>query len=379
MLYIERVSKTFSGASRKRGGAPQADVAAVNDVSLEVKEGQLFTLLGPSGCGKTTTLRMIAGLERPDAGVVRVADRVFYDSVDRVNVAPNKRGLGMVFQSYAIWPHMSVFKNVAFPLTGQRRGKRPSTAEIRRRVETALETVRLGGLGDRPATDLSGGQQQRLALARALVTEPKILLLDEPLSNLDAKLREAMRLELKRIQRDLGITTVYVTHDQVEALAMSSVIAVMNGGKVAQLGHPRDIYNHPQSRFVADFIGSSNFLDATVVSSGGGESGDEVALDISCGRLTLRSEAGVRAGDAATVAIRPEHLEITEADPKRPTKSNTFTGTVVTRAFLGEAVDHDVRVGDQSLRARCNPDVSLPAGTEVDVHLPERWISLIPQ
>src|SRR3954466_7652922 len=239
-------------------------IRAAHDVSFDVPPGKLFTLLGPSGCGKTTTLRSIAGLERPQAGEIRVGDEVIYSSAGRIFVPPNQRGLGMVFQSYAIWPHMTVYENAAFPLRVGRRRKF-SRREIDERVNRVLATVDLAELAQREATKLSGGQQQRLALARALVMEPRLLLLDEPLSNLDAKLRERMRFELKRIQRELGLTTIYVTHDQSEALALSHEIAVMNEGQIVQIGSPRDIYERPRTTFVADFIGSTNCLDGIAV------------------------------------------------------------------------------------------------------------------
>src|SRR5438445_6519975 len=237
-------------------------VRAAQDVTFTVPEGKLFTLLGPSGCGKTTTLRSIAGLERRPVGEIAVNDRVVYSSSKGIFVVPNRRGFGMVFQSYAIWPHMTVFQNAAFPLEV---GEKPKTRqEIRDKVMRVLAAVQLDHLAEREATKLSGGQQQRLALARALVMEPALLLLDEPLSNLDAKLREDMRFELKRLQRELGITCIYVTHDQVEALAMSNEVAVMRDGKVEQVGRPRDIYEAPKTRFVADFIGTSNFIEGVV-------------------------------------------------------------------------------------------------------------------
>src|SRR5438067_7033773 len=241
-------------------------VRAVQNVSFEVPEGKLFTLLGPSGCGKTTTLRSIAGLEKPTAGEIEVGARVVYSSDRGIFVAPNKRNFGMVFQSYAIWPHMNVFQNVAFPLEVRKLGKR----DIREKVMRVLQAVQLDHLVDREATKLSGGQQQRLALARALVVEPQLLLLDEPLSNLDAKLRDRMRTELKRLQRELNLTTIYVTHDQSEALALSHEIAVMNEGRVVQIGTPREIYETPKNQFVADFVGSTNFIGGTVTSVDGG-------------------------------------------------------------------------------------------------------------
>ena len=238
-------------------------VKAAQDVSFEVPQGKLFTLLGPSGCGKTTTLRSIAGLERPVSGEIEVDGAPVYSSTRHVLVPPNRRNFGMVFQSYAIWPHMNVLENAAFPLRVGR--ARLSRKEIQDKVMRVLAAVGLDHLAAREATRLSGGQQQRLALARALVMEPRLLLLDEPLSNLDAKLRERMRFELKRIQRELGLTTVYVTHDQSEALALSHEIAVMNEGRIVQIGSPRDIYERPASKFVADFIGSTNFLDARIL------------------------------------------------------------------------------------------------------------------
>src|SRR3954466_13647357 len=233
-------------------------IRAAHDVSFDVPPGKLFTLLGPSGCGKTTTLRSIAGLERPQAGEIKVGDELIYSAARRIFVPPNQRGLGMVFQSYAIWPHMTVYENAAFPLRVGRR--KHSRRQIDERVNRALATVDLAEMAQREATKLSGGQQQRLALARALVREPRLLLLDEPLSNLDARLRDRMRIELKRLQRELRIPAVYVTHDQVEALAMSNRVAVFDHGKIVQLGAPREVYERPASGFVADFIGAANLL-----------------------------------------------------------------------------------------------------------------------
>src|SRR3990172_3673657 len=238
-------------------------VKAAQDVSFDVAEGKLFTLLGPGGCGKTTPLRSIAGLEKPRAGEISVGGRVVCASRKGTFVTPNKRNFGMVFQSYAIWPHMNVFQNAAFPLEV---GKtRMSRQKIEEKVMRVLATVALDHLADREATKLSGGQQQRLALARALTMEPELLLLDEPLSNLDAKLRERMRFELKRLQAELGVTSAYVTHDQNEALGMSHPIAVMNQGQIVQMGSPREIYERPASRFVADFVGSTNFVSGQVL------------------------------------------------------------------------------------------------------------------
>jgi iron(III) transport system ATP-binding protein len=368
MLRVEGLVKTFGGARGERLGR----VRAVDDISIDVEEGELFTLLGPSGCGKTTTLRCIAGLETPDQGEIALKDRLLFSSEKRVRVPANERGLGMVFQSYAIWPHMDVFKNVAFPLRVLPRRQRLSKPQLRERVERALAVVQLGHLASRQATDLSGGQQQRLALARALVMEPPLLLLDEPLSNLDAKLREEMRFELKRLQRELGITGLYVTHDQVEALAMSNRVAVMRDGKIEQVGHPRDVYEQPSSRFVADFIGTSNFIEGVVQSRDHGA----YAVHTPDGDLHVRSDADFPVGANVVVAARPEHIEISQG--ANGTAPNRWRGRVEARAFLGESVDHVISVGSREIRARCNPKVSIPAPTEVVVTFHEEAFSLIP-
>jgi iron(III) transport system ATP-binding protein len=381
MLVIDHLVKSFPAEKHSRrmraaGQEAPTKVLAVNDVSFEVKEGELFTLLGPSGCGKTTTLRAVAGLDAPDSGRIAVGDRVLFenDGSGRATTVPaNQRGLGMVFQSYAIWPHMTVFDNVAFPLQVRSRKTRPSNAEIRERVERVLTTMELVQLADRQATKLSGGQQQRLALARALVIEPPLLLLDEPLSNLDAKLRESLRYELKRLQRELGITSIYVTHDQIEALALSTKIAVMNAGQVVQLGKPREIYENPNNKFVAEFIGTSNFLNGKVSS----RSGDRYDIATVGGALSMTSQADLATGDEVVVSIRPEALTL-DVDGARAGHPNVWQGKVQTRAFLGDAVDHIVTVGEQELRARGNPSVSVEPGTEVQVHLDPSKLSLVP-
>jgi iron(III) transport system ATP-binding protein len=379
VLHVENLVKTFDGERRRRGrtsAGTQDRVFAVNDISFEVAEGELFTLLGPSGCGKTTTLRSIAGLERPDSGRIEVGGRTLFAGPGRgkqVNVPANERGLGMVFQSYAIWPHMSVFDNVAFPLQVRGRGKRPGRKEISERVLRVLATMELADLADRQATKLSGGQQQRLALARALIIEPPLLLLDEPLSNLDAKLRESLRYELKRLQRELGITSVYVTHDQTEALVLSTSVAVMRNGNVVQLGRPREIYENPNCKFVAEFIGTSNFISGVVVA----KDGDRYTVKTDDGQLVLDSTANVAAGDEVVVSIRPEAVEVAESS-RSSEVPNEWTGTVVTRAFLGEAVDHVVSVGRHEIRARGNPAVSIAAGTEVFLRLDPSKLALVP-
>src|SRR5487761_2605123 len=255
---------TVRGLTKIYANRFDAQAGGVRDVAFELPTGTFFTLLGPSGCGKTTTLRCVAGLERPDSGFVAVEDRVLFDSAHGVAVPMNQRGIGMVFQSYAIWPHMTVFENIAFPLRVAKQ-RRYDREEIRSLVDRALSTVGLAGYGDRPATRLSGGQQHRVALARAIVHRPQLLLLDEPLSNLDASLREEMRVELRRLQQQIGVTAIYVTHDQAEALAMSDLVAVMEHGRIVQLGEPRAIYFRPANEFVASFIGAANLLDGTAI------------------------------------------------------------------------------------------------------------------
>jgi iron(III) transport system ATP-binding protein len=345
-------------------------VKAAQDVSFTVAQGHLFTLLGPSGCGKTTTLRSIAGLERPRAGEISVNGRVVYSSSKGVFVAPNRRGFGMVFQSYAIWPHMNVFQNTAFPLeVGDRRYSRK---EISDNVMRVLTAVQLDHLAEREATKLSGGQQQRLALARALVMEPALLLLDEPLSNLDAKLREKMRFELKRLQRELKITTVYVTHDQSEALALSHQIAVMSQGRIQQIGKPRDIYEHPLNQFVADFVGTTNFIEGTVLGRDSTENGCYV-MRTEIGDIQVAAVEALRLDERVVLSVRPEDVELTEA---RPEGGNVWQGRVDQKVFLGEALDFQVKVGTRTLLSRRHPTLRTPVGDPIFVQLnPEKCVA----
>ena len=333
---------------RKSFGA----VTAVDGVVFEVEEGDVFTLLGPSGCGKTTTLRCIAGLESPDAGEIVLGGRPL------TNVPANRRGLGMVFQSYAIWPHMNVYDNVAFPLTVAPRAQRPRRTERRERVERALATVKLDALAAKRATDLSGGQQQRLALARALVLEPPLLLLDEPLSNLDAPLREELRFELQRLQRELGVTSVYVTHDQAEALALSSVVGVMRQGRIEQVAQPRELYERPGSAFVADFIGTTNLIEAVVESGSNGS----YSVRTPAGAVRASSSTPLSAGAEVLVAVRPEDVRL---------DGDGWPGHVRQQAFLGDAIDLVVAVGGLELRVRCTPADAPAPGTQVSVSLPD--------
>jgi iron(III) transport system ATP-binding protein len=328
-------------------------------------------LLGPSGCGKTTTLRSIAGLEKPRVGEIAVKDRVVYSSAKRIFVTPNRRGFGMVFQSYAIWPHMNVFQNTAFPLeVGDRKYSRQ---EIRDKVMRVLTAVQLDHLADREATKLSGGQQQRLALGRALAMEPSLLLLDEPLSNLDAKLREKMRFELKRLQRELRITTVYVTHDQSEALALSHEIAVMNEGRIQQIAAPREIYTRPANAFVADFVGSTNFLDASVLGPDSDEGRYRVRTEI--GDMTVLATEPLRADDKVLVSVRPEDVELAEARP--PAATNVWQGRIEQKVFLGEVIDLQVKLGDRTLLSRQHPSLRPPTGSAIFVQLdPDKCVAL---
>jgi iron(III) transport system ATP-binding protein len=339
-------------------------IRAAQDISFEVPDGKLFTLLGPSGCGKTTTLRSIAGLERPQSGEIAVGGRLVYSSEQGIFVAPNRRGFGMVFQSYAIWPHMNVYQNAAFPL--EVRGGKLNRKEIAAKVMRVLRAVALDDLADRAATKLSGGQQQRLALARALVMEPQLLLLDEPLSNLDAKLRERMRFELKRMQRELQLTTVYVTHDQTEALALSHMIAVMNEGRIMQIGTPRDIYERPSDRFVADFVGTTNFLDAIVVTTDGGR---RCRVRTALGDLSVECVEHLTANDAVVVSVRPEDVELSELPQQYTDGDNFCTGAVRAKAFLGDCLDFQVEIGDFILLARAHPSLRTPVGGQVYVRM----------
>jgi iron(III) transport system ATP-binding protein len=365
MLSIENLTKVFQAA----GGAA---VRAVDGISLSVEPGRLLTLLGPSGCGKTTTLRCLAGLERPDAGRIVIGDATVFDSATGLFVPASDRGIGMVFQSYAIWPHMSVFENVAFPLRVART-RRYSSAEIKDKVRSALEMVRLGGFEQRSSTQLSGGQQQRLALARGLVHEPKVLLLDEPLSNLDAKLREQMRFELKHLQRTLHITTVYVTHDQAEALALSDEIAVFNAGRVVQRGSPQDIYSRPVDRFVADFIGSANFISGAVTREAGPDGLAGVAT--AHGSFLCAFAQPVRPGQKVVITARPEDLMLYPAPPGDGL--NVLAGTVAGRVFLGDVIDYMVDVGEAELRIRARPEHAFRVRESVHIGIaPQKCVGL---
>ena len=346
-LAVTNVKKSFGGP------------AVVNDVSLEVPRGEFFALLGPSGCGKTTLLRMIAGFETPDTGTIAIDGEVMN------TVPPYRRPTNMVFQSYAIFPHLNVFDNIAY---GLRKLKLPKDV-LRAKVEAMLATVRLEGLGSRAADQLSGGQRQRVALARALVREPKILLLDEPLGALDKRLREAMQLELRAIQRKVGITFVLVTHDQEEALSLSDRVAVMEGGKILQVATPRTLYEQPNSRAVADFIGEINFFHATVREIGQTATVNAGVLGI----LTLPAAnlaPGIKVGDHILLAIRPEHIGFASPDG-----FSGVAGEIATSTFLGERSHFHIRIPGRSEPVAVSGH-AWPAGPVHLVFPPEKLIGL---
>jgi ABC-type Fe3+/spermidine/putrescine transport system ATPase subunit len=320
------------------------DVAAVRGVSFSVAPGEQLTLLGPSGCGKTTTLRAIAGLEQPSGGEIRIGGAPVYSSAQRINIPAEKRGLSMVFQSYAIWPHMTVFENVAYGL----RVRRESKAAIEEKVQRALDMVQMRAFAQRGASQLSGGQQQRVALARAFVFQPSVLLFDEPLSNLDAKLRADMRIELRELQHRLGITSVYVTHDLEEALAMSDRIVVMRDGLIAQVGSPNEIYNFPRNAFVADFIGSANLIrgrNRTDLATG-----DMVALETPAGHIVYGMAHGRPAGAELTLSVRTVHLQLSAHKPAA--MENVWPVRVERSVFQGDFSQTIVRWGDQRITIR---------------------------
>jgi iron(III) transport system ATP-binding protein len=356
VIEVNGLVKTFIDGSG-------AEVKAVDHVSFTVEEGRFYTLLGPSGCGKTTTLRCIAGLEKPDAGEINVSGAAVYSASNGAFVPAYKRAIGMVFQSYAIWPHLTVLENVAFPIRVSK--EKVSKEEIRKRVREALDQVEMGGLEDRMATQLSGGQQQRLALARALVRRPKILLLDEPLSNLDAKLRERMRMELRELQRRLRITTLYVTHDQLEALSMSNTIAVMSSGVIVQHGGPREIYDQPKTQFVAQFIGSTNQISGKITAQPGDGHG-RVSTPI--GELSCNLLNGLSTGANVVVVVRPESIVLHQQKPAET--ANVIEGKIAAAMFLGEYVDCSVELDKVTLQAHQPHSLVVRRGDTVWVELP---------
>jgi len=360
MLQVEDLHVTYQGES--------GPVHAVRGVSFVIGEGEFFTLLGPSGCGKSSILRAIAGLETPTSGRISLNGIAVFDSKINRTTPTHHRPIGMVFQSYAIWPHMTVFENVAFPL---RRGpEHMNSRDARGLVENALTLVQLADLGDRLATQLSGGQQQRVALARALVHQPKLLLLDEPLSNLDAKLRIEMRHELKELTARLKTTTLYVTHDQVEALAMSNRLAVAQEGLLVQQGAPTDIYFHPATHFVASFVGKANVIEGKVCEVKNDEGFSEV--DTSLGRFMCPWQEWASEGKSVLVVFRPERAQVTRLRPEMA--ANVLRADVQSAQFIGSSIEYQLIIDGQHLSAEGDAGVDMMAeGESVYLHIaPER-------
>ena len=349
-------------------------VTAVEGVSFEVRLGEQLTLLGPSGCGKTTTLRAIAGLERPTSGAIRIGGKSVYASAERINVPAEKRGLSMVFQSYAIWPHMTVFDNVAYGL----RIRRHNPQEIRDKVRRALDLVQMGAFEERQASQLSGGQQQRVALARACVFSPSVLLFDEPLSNLDAKLRADMRIELRELQHRLGITSVYVTHDLEEALAMSDRIVVMRSGRIEQTGSPAEIYNLPRNAFVADFVGSSNLIQGRLRPDLAGDG--LIALETSSGHVVHGMAHGRTVGAEPVFSVRRVHLRLSFAPPRDSAGTRNVWPVRIRRCvFEGDFTQIHVTWGDRELVLRCVAQEPIAEGRDAYLSAdPARCVLLEP-
>ncbi|KUO17170.1 ABC transporter ATP-binding protein [Streptomyces dysideae] len=327
-VTVKNLAKTFG------------DNSVLRDVTFTIQDGEFFTLLGASGCGKSTTLNCIAGLEQPTEGSISVGGKPFVDAGAGVFLPPEERNLGMVFQSYALWPHMTIAKNLALPLNI----RKVSKDKQKTLIHDALDKVGLADLSGRYPHQLSGGQQQRVALARALVYSPTVLLLDEPLSNLDAKLREQARAWLKRLQEELGITTVYVTHDQEEALALSDRIAVMEGGNMIQIGTPHEIYERPAAPAVAAFVGRCNFFTGRVIGQDGNRY--RILLDCSADVVEVESDQHIPASDSVTVAIRPERLEVVPATAAA-SGVNRLKTQVITGSYVGSRYEYDVRLGNQ--------------------------------
>ncbi len=341
-----------------------SETLAVDHISFTVGEGEFVTLLGPSGCGKTTTLRCIAGLETPDEGDILIADEVFTSSHNGVCLPPEKRRLGMVFQSYAIWPHMSVSENVAYGIQAQGANR----AEVSEKVTKALELVGLDGLGERNATKLSGGQQQRVSLARALAYNPRVLLFDEPLSNLDAKLRERMRVELASLIKELKLTAIYVTHDQAEAMVMSDRIIVMKDGKIQQEGDPHSTYNEPVNSFVADFIGVTNILAGK---AGEQENGKGLWVEVPALESKILCAKGIErevlVGSDLLVTVRPEYIEFEESGSN---DKNVLRGHVRDAVYLGQSWDCLIQSGGSELRVHVRGDAEIRIGHPVTMTIP---------
>ncbi len=332
-------------------------VKAIDNLNLEVQDGELVTLLGPSGCGKTTTLRTISGFLAPDSGDIYINDRRITD------IPPERRGIGLVFQNYALWPHMTVFQNLAFGLQMRKIPK----DEIKKRVKQQLETVRLEEYENRYPRELSGGQQQRVALARALVLEPDILLLDEPLSNLDALLREKMRFEIARIHRESGVTTVYVTHDQTEAMVISDRIIILNKGRIMQQGKPEDIYENPSNKFVAGFMGNTSFINGTVADF----NGKYTLVKTGDGLTIYGTGRKMKKGENVVIAVRPENVQfVLPSDIREEMKSNNLFSVEIEReSYIGEVVDYQLKIKSWSIRAKSAVSNKMKEGETVKIYL----------
>jgi len=344
-------------------------VTAVSAVSFSAAIGQQLTLLGPSGCGKTSTLRAVAGLERPTAGLIRIGGKTVYDGAAGVNIPAERRGMSMVFQSYAIWPHMTVFDNVAYGL----RVRNVTGADLKTRVHHALDLVKMGPYAERNASQLSGGQQQRVALARACAFSPTVLLFDEPLSNLDAKLRSEMRIELRELQHRIGVTSLYVTHDLEEALAMSDRIVVMRAGRIEQSGTPGEIYNYPRTAFVADFVGSANLVSGAVIPERTDH--DHVAITTDDGSVLVGVRRGRSVGERATLSLRTVHVRLGDEPPAGT--PNTWPVSVNRSVFLGDMTQVHVAWGSRELIVRQTKAGEFAPGQSVHLQIaPEQCILL---
>jgi iron(III) transport system ATP-binding protein len=374
VIEIRNLRRTFTA----RGEL----VHALRGIDLSVPDQKFFTLLGPSGCGKSTTLRSVAGLERPDAGEIVIDGRTVFSAENGTSLSPERRNLAMVFQSYAIWPHMSCAQNVAFPLESLPRGMRPRSSEVAERVEQTLDAVKLNGLAGRPANQLSGGQKQRLALARALVTRPSVLLLDEPLSNLDAGLRDDMRMEIRSIQRRLNLSVLYVTHDQAEALSMSNLVAVMRDGRVEQIGTPRQIYNEPETAFVARFVGSVNSLPGRILDQPGQSvPPGGVVVETPIGPLATAASTRPPGGSGCQVVFRPEQLLVVPLEPGAEpavADQNVVRATVIRSVFYGQHLHVEIDVDGLPLRAYVHPSLRFRKGDKVQVTIPREHVRVLP-
>jgi iron(III) transport system ATP-binding protein len=353
----------------------------VNNVSFEVFQGELLTLLGPSGCGKTTTMRSIAGLEKINEGEIFLRQRVVSSIPKRIHLTPEKRDVGMVFQSYAIWPHMNVFENVAYPL----RCRKVNKEEIGRRVREGLKLVEMEEYEDRPATRLSGGQQQRVALARSMVMRPSVLLLDEPLCNLDAKLRAQMRIHIKELQRKTGLTMIYVTHDQVEAMALSDRIIVMNGGVIEQVGTPEEIYEHPRSEFVADFVGAINFVWGNVVEVRPGQGHLDVAVGEQIVTSALDDHSIPEIGTRILMMIRPEKINVVTdhaggngGNKNAASPVNCVPAVVTIKVYCGDHLELSVEAAEFTARVIAPSTLSVEKGQRVQLEFMAHDLHLLP-